>query len=181
MKKIRVVKKTGFTSPDERIIIYDFRKILFYDTDWLNKKPKGFNLPKGIYYINKSQILIPLKHPVIIKFIPNPKPERRILRIGHYQIKFANNPNKATIYYDKQLIVFDNSFKTVPLYVIMFLFFHELGHFKYSTEWKCDVFAVNKMLKRGYNISQIGLAPLVSLSPRALYRQKLIIKSLLKA
>ena len=47
---------------------------------------------------------------------------------------------------------------------LAFLFWQEIGHFFYFTEHKCDRFAENKMLKYGFNPSQVAEASLTALN-----------------
>lgn len=45
-------------------------------------------------------------------------------------------------------------FDSLPSQMAFFILLHELGHQKYSTEWKTDLFALAHFLKLGYNESQ---------------------------
>jgi hypothetical protein len=53
-----------------------------------------------------------------------------------------------------------------------------MGHSKYKTEKYADLFAANEMLKKGYNPSQIGVAPIDSLSEMQYERKRFIVNNL---
>jgi hypothetical protein len=69
------------------------------------------------------------------------------------------------------LILFDESFRTKPLYIKYAIYFHELGHHFYKTESKADLYSAKKMLDKGFNPSQIGMASLESLSQNSFDRK----------
>ncbi len=163
-------------TPTVVILIYDYRGKEFYNTRDL-KKVRKFNLPEGTYYVASGNFK-KLRRPV--KF-PKSKYYRKERDLGNkdYKITFALNPNKATIYHNKALIVFDTSFRHKPLYEIIFILYHEIGHQYYYSEHKTDHYARNKMLEKGYNPSQIGKGILFSLSGRQLNRKELLVNSLL--
>jgi hypothetical protein len=61
------------------------------------------------------------------------------------------------------IVIFDKSFKKEPKFVIDYILAHEYGHYFYSgrgneSEIDCDTFASNKLLKMGYNPSQLVTA-----------------------
>jgi len=157
-------KKTGFTSLLP-FTIYELNGNIFYSSDFTDKIAKGerldFNLPAGDYKYNGS--FIKLEHPVPVKQISLPMKERNIVA-KRYEIIFGDNPNKCTIFYGEGVILFDKSFRNVPLYIKYAIYFHELGHHWYKTESKADLFATKKLLDLGFNPSQIGLASLDSLT-----------------
>lgn len=176
MIKLIVKKKGYFTTNNPFLKIYDFRKILFYSYKFVAKFKKRFYLPIGVYYITASINRIKYKPRKIKKL---PKFERNLKHNwSDFKIGFKENPNKATIYHKKKLIIFDNIFKTKPLYILIFILGHEVGHKYYKTEYKADAYAVNYMLKAGFNRSQIGLAPLSALTDEQLKRKHIIIKNL---
>jgi len=166
MKELKLEEKTGFSSTLP-FTIYDLKDNVFYSSDFTQHISNGerldFNLPAGEYKYDGS--FIKLDSPVPVKNIILPPKERHIAG-GRYDIQFGDNPNKCTIFYEKKLILFDNSFKNKPMYVKYAIYFHELGHHWYRTEKKADLFATKKMLDLGFNPSQIGLASIDSLSDK---------------
>jgi hypothetical protein len=178
MINLDVREKSGFrsTMPFQ---IFDRWNNLFYSSDFTNNIKNGkaqlFNLPVGRYSYNGN--LIRLASPIKQKEIILPPPERHYQK-SKYKIVFKENINKCSIFYDEGLIIFDPSFKKLPLYVLYFVYFHEIGHHLYSTESKADLFAVKEMLESGFNMSQIGKAPLLSLSEKSFNRKENIINSL---
>lgn len=184
MLKLNLDKKTGFSSllPFE---IFDEDGNLFYDSSYTDKIEKGerltFNLPAGKYLY--EGLITKLFDPVYYKPKKLP-PKQRSRPRRRYKIVFGDNPNKCTIFYSKGVILFDVSFKKLPLYVRYNVYFHEQGHHFYKTEKYADLFAHNKMLKVGFNPSQIGRAQLLALDGKrsdSAERQKYIIsKKILK-
>ena len=171
-------EKTGFTSslPFE---IFEPNGNLFYSSDFTDHIAKGerldFNLPAGEYKYNGS--FIKLAAPVPVKNITLPLPERDIKR-KRYSIIYGTNPNKCSIFYDTGVILFDNSFKSKPLYIKYGVYYHELGHHWYTTESKADLYSAKKMLDKGFNPSQIGLASIESLSEKSFERKEKIVNHL---
>ena len=62
--------------------------------------------------------------------------------------------------------------------IIFFILYHEYGHTLYETEKYADMYAANIMLKRGYNLSQIGLSQLTALSSKQFERKNNLISRL---
>jgi hypothetical protein len=182
MSELIVNKKTGFRVNDVTtpVIIRDFRGMLFYTTESLIPKVKYFNLPPlGRFYLDSGNIT-PLKHPIKRKLAKLPTPERFRRPPFDFQVQFGNNPNKCTIFWDQKKILFDNAFKSKSLSELYFVLFHEYGHALYGTEKYADLVATNLMKIRGFNTSQIGDAPLFTLSAIQLERKKFIIDKLIK-
>jgi hypothetical protein len=165
MRDLILEEKTGFASlmPFD---IFDVSGNLFYSDTFTEKIARGerleFNLPLGIYKYNGN--LVRLSSPVKVVNITLPLRERHLAH-KKYEIIFAENPNKCTIFYDEGIILFDNSFRNKPLYVKYVIYFHELGHHWYKSEEKADLYATKKLLEYGFNPSQIGKAMLESLNP----------------
>lgn len=174
MRNLILEQKTGFIS-SLPFAIYEPNGQLFYSSEFTDHIAKGerleFNLPAGDYKYDGNFIKLPF--PVKVKNVTLPQRERNITK-KRYEIIFGNNPNKCTIFYDTGVILFDESFRNKPLYIKEAIYAHELGHHWYKTEWKADLYAVRYMLNRGYNPSQIGLAPIQSLTnkPDSLERKK---------
>lgn len=178
LKKIVCNKKAGFKHPANTIFyIYDFRGILFYTNEFLNKKNISFNLPEGIYYstCNFKKLHRPNKH----KNIVLPNPERNInIKPSEFKIIFRENKNKGTVIYEEKLIWFDTYYKTCPLPEFFFTLYHEFGHLLYGTEKYCDLYAAKRMLDEGYNISQVGKSSVLMLSNRAKERKIFLVDKL---
>jgi hypothetical protein len=179
MRQLVLKEKTGFkvTNPYEPVIIRDFRGILFYTTEPLLPKVKEFNLPPGTYFVQSGYIQ-QKSNPVDYKSLRLPPYERNMPVPSDFVVKFGTNPNKCTIFWDLGYILFDNHFKEKPLYEVAFILNHEMGHSKYKTEKYADLFAANEMLKKGYNPSQIGVAPIDSLSEMQYERKRFIVNNL---
>lgn len=178
MRDLILEKKAGFmTSLPFNIV--DNRGIEFYTSDFTDHIKEGktlkFNLPAGIYKYDGS--FVKLWSTVPVNFIMLPPRERNIEQ-KTYKIEFNNNPNKCTIFYKLGVIVFDYSFMNEPLYVKYSIYFHELGHHYYKTEYKADFYACKKMLDFGFNPSQIGRTALDTLSNKSFGRKVEIVKLL---
>ena len=180
MKELILNKKTGFSS-SQPFEIFDEIGILFYTSNFVNKIAKGetlkFNLPYVKFYYNG--ILTKLGEPVYYDYKKLPKKQRNINK-KRYKIIYGNNPNKCTIFYGKGIILFDYSFKKIPLYMKYDIYYHELGHHYYKTEKHADLYAYNMMIKKGFNKSQIGLTTLETLSQNSYGRKKHIINKILE-
>jgi hypothetical protein len=171
MEQLILHKKTGFKNLrlSTPIIIRDFRGIEFYSTIGL-KQVKEFNLPEGCYYID-SGLIGQLASPVRVHLMAMPTAERWMKNPENFSISFDVNPNKCTIDWETESIVFDNDFKTHPLPDIYFILYHEFGHALYVTEKYADMYSANRMLQKGFNMSQIGTSQLTALS-HAQYERK---------
>lgn len=179
MVQLILKNKSGFVNknPNKPVIIRDFRNKLFYSTEGL-RPVTYFSLPEGQYYIEKGDIeLIPFKRPKLYRL---PLPERNLKPPFNYNVIFDINPNKCTIQWRKKRIIFDNSLKDYTLPELYFILYHEFAHAIYTTEKYADLMAANLMLKKGYNPSQIGAAPITSLSNKQLYRKKYVAKNVIK-
>ena len=132
-------------------------------------KPKQgkavFNLPKGTYYL-KEFTKFDIKKGKLYQYpmIPLPKKDRNLKRPKRFKLKFGNNPNKATVNLIDGTIFFDQDFyNSLNRTQKEFILCHELGHYFYKggsqkNEQKCDAFACNMLLTKGYNPSQIDAA-----------------------
>jgi hypothetical protein len=83
-----------------------------------------------------------------------PEPERN--KKAYIKSIFFDNQKEtpARIYTDLNTIVVNHKFFNYPIEIRFFILLHEVGHFYYSTEWKCDQFAAHHFLKIGFNPSQ---------------------------
>jgi len=182
-RSLNVTTKTGFkvTDPTKPVIIRDNRGILFYSTEDMLPRVKEFNLPIGNYLVEAGSFK-PLPLPVLFTYVKLP-PYERVMKDDpkKFSIVFQDNPHKCSVIWNLKTIVFDHEFKEKPLPQIDFILGHEYGHRYYTTESKCDLYAVNKMLRQGYNPSQIGNSPIESLSSRQDDRKTIVVKKIIKA
>lgn len=90
----------------------------------------------------------------VVKTIELPTPDRS-KAFGIKEILYNNDsPSPARIFTDKQIICVNKKFFSYPIEVRMFILLHEVGHFFYTEEWKCDTFAAYHFLDLGFNPSQ---------------------------
>jgi len=125
--------------------------------------PVHFNLPPGEYTTNTE--LTPCK-PVKYRVKSERKRERFDLKAPKkIQVKFADNPNKASIHLAEGYVILDNKYKEAPECMLKYILYHEIGHYFYTTESFCDEYATERLLEEGYNQSQIIWASEKSLGP----------------
>jgi len=124
---------------------------MFYFNDTTDKHTT-FNLPKGKYYTSNT-----IKETQPRKYaLPNlPPRERKMKMPNHVDIKYGDNPNKASIWLEQRIILLDNAIKRLSKPQIIQIIYHEFGHYYYTTEKYCDLFAARRMLVEGYNPKQI--------------------------
>lgn len=168
MYNLRLTDKTGFRNiTGNPVVILDQRGKPFYDTRNLNHRVWEFNLPAGNYQVAAGKISKRVS-PVSFSKMALPEPERsKRGNPEHFDILFAENPNKCTVDWLNRRIIYDNSFREAELPVIVLIYYHECGHRYYKTEEYCDAYAYNCMIDQGYNPSQIGIGFVNSLSERA--------------
>lgn len=156
-----VDKKTGFYCNDYEVTILDINGNFFYNKKNVNfPKPMYFNLPAGKY--KSLNNIFALNKPVFYRLPKLYKPEKKT-PLKSPKVSYVENPNKASI--DVMTgNIYINPFYKNNLCQLAFLYWHEIGHFFYYSEYKCDRFAENKMLKYGYNPSQITKAVLTGLN-----------------
>lgn len=178
-KRLIVDKKTGFrNSTGKPIIIYDQRGKPFYDTRELDHVVWQFNLPKGEFYLYEGKI-VKMPMPVDYPLLPLPKPERNKRGIPeHFDVYFADNPHKATVFWDLKAMLFDNKLKDVSLPALVTIYQHECGHKYYETEEFCDRYAYNKMIEAGYNPSQVATGFVNTLSEKQLPRKNALVNAM---
>ena len=126
-------------------------------------------MPEGLY--NTINYITELKRPLVYICPSLPTPEKTI-PIKDITISRGNNPHKASIEVKTGEISLDDSY-TDPC-EIAFILGHEIGHFLYKTEWKCDLYSCNEMLKRGYNPSQCLYNQNFCLSDKQDERKKIV-------
>ena len=156
-----VDKKIGFKAASKVCIDKDGR--IFYGM----QKPGEdilFNLPPGNY--STEWKIEPLSRPVKVDFPTRRKRERfNLTPPKRVNVRYGDNPNKATIKLESGQILIDNSFKNAPELVKKFIMYHEIGHYFYKTEEYCDEYAQERLLDDGYNLSQVHNATAKSLNP----------------
>jgi hypothetical protein len=156
-----VDKKIGFKAASKVCIYKDGR--IFYGM----QKPGEdilFNLPPGNY--STEWKIEPLSRPVKVDFPTRRKRERfNLTPPKRVNVRYGDNPNKATIKLESGQILIDNSFKNAPELVKKFIMYHEIGHYFYKTEEYCDEYAQERLLDDGYNLSQVHNATAKSLNP----------------
>ncbi len=194
MRLLSLNDKTGFriTRPEVPVIIRDRRGILFYSTEPVLPRVKQFNLPAGKFFVD-SGVFTQMDNPVDYKMKRLPPIQRRRPFPKNFKILWDNNPNKCTVDWDKKTITFDHSFAESPLPHLDFIKFHEYGHARYGvsqfadnaerqrSEAYADLFAVNCMLRKGYNPEQIAETHIDSLSQAQGARKEFITNILSKS
>jgi hypothetical protein len=178
MREFSVKSKTGFCCVDNKPVrIYESKRSkLFY---LHSGNPKGnfyFNLPKGNYFTMNE--IKPLKKPVFVSIPKLPKKEKKQSLPDSIKVYYLENPNKASIITSINTIQVDPKILKLSLPSIVFVLFHELGHYFYKDEKKCDLFAAVQMLKRGFNPSQCGIAIDSSLSDLSFERKLCLINKM---
>lgn len=150
-------EKKGFSTTDKKIRIFDVNGKPFYFFDRTKGEKTCFNMPKGEFTTDNN--LTELKNPVTYKIKKLPTIERRRKLPEHFKFIGTKNPNKCSVFLNKGIIIFDKEFiKKQIKPSLVFIGLHELGHFFYENESKCDHFATYQMLKLGYNPSQCTIA-----------------------
>ena len=116
------------------------------------------NLPFPGYYELRGekpgQYKFGQPHPLTFKepgFRP-PKPERdRNLQLNHVFFDNSKPYTPAAIDTLQGVVKVSRKFFKYPVEIRYFILLHEIGHFFYKTEWKCDQFAAYYFLKSGLN------------------------------
>jgi hypothetical protein len=168
---VEVVLKrpTGFSYSGEVLIYRKGQNSPFYEHVVKNY----FQLPKGTYNFKEPKG-IPQKIRLKKYKVKLPKRER------NYKVKLPTiskgmNPDKASIYKGLNWVLFDKDFYNKTTFCERaFIYCHEIGHYRYKTEWKCDVFAAWCLLKLGFNPSQIAQASVNTLTRNYERKRKLL-------
>lgn len=126
------------------------------------KLPKFFSLPVGKYTTDTPlETIKPFKR----KFpkLPKPNQDKRKFPFqfpANLQFNFFDTHkriSKAGINLKEGKVYIKKTwFETLPTPQRDFVLLHEVGHYHYLEEEKCDLFAQYQMLKRGYNYSQVA-------------------------
>lgn len=180
LKRIELDCKTGFrnTGSSPIVILDEFQRD-FYDTSLIDNKVWEFNLPAGEYYVLSGkfqQMASPVNYPLM----PLPKKQRHMAgNPENFTINYLNNPNSASIHWDEHRIVFDKSMRSLSFPDLLFILYHEYGHRFYIDEKSCDAYAMNRMLREGFNPSQIGNAIINTLSDNNMHRKEILVDQLI--
>jgi len=136
----------------ENLVVKDKDKRTIY----LAPAGKVFNLPiVGKVYIKGKYKRLPSKIITAVK-LKYYKPEKNVDFKGIQRIVFSKNPNKCSIDVSSGTLIFDTDFfKKLNVAQLYFILSHEIGHYFYYTEKKCDAFASAVMLLLGFNPSQV--------------------------
>lgn len=170
---------TGYESNSPIIEVIDNRGLPFYYFNNPERKEIKFNLIKGAYYTESD--LNALHRP--LTYVPYDLPKKEKNNIVHDNINLIveDNPNKASIDISKGLIIIDTKFfNEIETPFANFLLFHELGHYYYKSEEKCDMFSASEMLKIGFNPSQCFYANSICLSDKQGKRKDILFNYLKK-
>lgn len=130
---------------------------LLYAEKPLNKGPFKFNLPiENTYIFDAGSIKLidvkPLKK--VQKTIELPTPDRNKTEFIRDIFYDNDRTSPASINTDEKIILVNKKFFSYPIEVRMFILLHEVGHFFYTEEYKCDTFAAYHFLDIGFNPSQ---------------------------
>jgi len=170
-----LTKTTGFWSNDPCILINAGGNTFYYmENDTCRRIT--FNLPQGEYDV-KSDIK-PLARPLRYKCPKLPEREKMI-PIKEIEVRIGRNKNKASIDVRSGAILIDSQF-IKNICEQKFISGHELGHFLYRTEWKCDLFSAKLMLENGYNPSQCFYSNAFCLSDKQEERKDILLTWLKK-
>lgn len=145
---------------------------MFYENEPHNGNPLTFNLPRGTYVIRLNGGSIAMREPLKYSFevLPAPTVKRSKLKSFEPVRHFESNPNKCSVRFtDRPYFFWDQEFyNSLNSLEKTFIELHEIGHYYYSSgienEINCDNYAINQMLKMGYNPTQIYSAFEKSLS-----------------
>lgn len=140
-------RKTGFIANNP--VIYDKRG-LFYRKDGEVK----FNLPPGEYKFDCE--LNKLSYPVKYRYPTLPFPEKfSILPPAKKLVILLDEKlQRAKIRVADNLMVVGRPMLNMLTPEIASIFFHEIGHYYYTTEKYCDYYSIVCMIKLGFNPSQ---------------------------
>lgn len=144
----------------DKVIGIKCRNPVIYDSYGEFYKREGIkhiNLPKGKYSFYSPIGII--CEPIIYKLPALPFREKiyRIPKISDITIEYIDGLEQtARIDISRNLIQMNSNMlkATTPQYYSVF--YHELGHYLYYNETKCDIFAIRQMLINGFNPSQIS-------------------------
>lgn len=153
-KEIHINQKQGFCCGNDGCTLYDERGPFLQYAKSIN-----FNLPPGKYVI-KHGMVSALPSPVIYQLPKLPQAEKKLALEGMkitehrtHQVKKAGIDVSQGDYY-----INPDWEKTLTTPELVFCQNHEVGHFFYFSQDKCDMWAEYNMLDMGFNPTQIALA-----------------------
>lgn len=151
--RFNLKEKTGFKCKGGAVLVNDTSGRPFYH--FKKNDPFTFNLPAGVYDIKGD--IEKLAAPIDYVFYSSRKREHNheLPEAGQLKILYATNPNKASIFPKKHVIILDKGFENAPKVIKDYLIFHEIGHYFYKTEKFADEFAQEQLIKKGYPFSLI--------------------------
>lgn len=180
MKYLRLENKSGFKNTGNApIVILDEFHRPFYDSTILDTRVDEFNLPAGEYYVLSGRFQ-QMAAPKEYKLSPLPRIQRKMHDPENFKINYLDNPHTASIYWDDNTIILDKSLRSLTMPELVYILYHEYGHRFYTNEEACDTYAMNRMLREGYNPEQIGESILNTLSDNNLHRKHVLIDKLAK-
>ncbi len=110
----------------------------------------------GKYFSNKeieAIKILPLETIDIFEKVPEPERDHNPEKIYIEKIEGLTNTPARTWAKDGYIQT-GESFEGLNSQMKLFILLHELGHQKFTTEWKTDLFALAHFLNLGYNESQ---------------------------
>lgn len=179
MLPMEVMKPSGFYCEDKTFTIYDVNGFMFYSR---KSKERGthFNLPAGKFTTDSPNI-VPRSFR-IYRTPALPSKERNLPTPSKVEFKIYDTPNKCIVVREKGiwLIVMSPSLANGQRISKDLAIAHEFGHKYYgganpvtdfdkyiASEMKCDHYAIDYLLRNGYNPSQLNNAEKLTLSNSA--------------
>jgi len=148
---VRVNSKCSFIGFNPKV--YDENGIFY-----IKEGRASFNLPPGEYNIINAE---PNGTAIVYKcpMLPFPEKLNVLPKLSRLKLLIADNAygqviNKAAVCVSKNELFLNEQFFNYPTVHRLCLLAHELGHYIYKTEYKCDLFAINHLIKYGLNPSQ---------------------------
>lgn len=138
----------------------------FYVFD--NARGFTFTLPAGTYSLHGDAVLLRKMKPRKGATVGAP----RLPLPPRVSLVWCDNPHKCSIDLRTGRIFADRSLAELPQFALVYILFHEIGHYFYQDEERCDEFAAREMHRRGYNPSQIHLAAQFTLSHHSEHRKR---------
>ena len=162
MEKLHLSSKQTFVSASPKVVILDCEGNPFFA---LSGSGRLFTLPQGVFsvYGDIAASGTPVVYHTKIKL---PPAEKNRVAEKEMRIVVKLNPNKCSVVRDgkgRTLIIIDPSINSLPLFAREYVIEHELAHEYYETETYCDAMAEARLLKRGFNPSQIEAANRIAL------------------
>jgi hypothetical protein len=154
--QIVVNKPTSlFFKPNQKGVLTVYTKGIVYAVRPFKEEVFKINIPfTGTYTFNGECDLIRQTNlQKCQNVIELPTKERNKL-VFVKKVVFDDISSPARIYTDEGVIIINQDWLNYPIENRFFILLHELGHFYYTTEWKCDTFAAHHFIKLGFNPSQ---------------------------